>query len=71
MNGSDLDARVAEYVLGTLDAADRDHLERAAASDPGIRAAIDAWEVRLSGLEKDTSAIAPPEDLWQRVERRH
>ena len=70
MNGSDLDARVAEYVLGTLDIEERDDLERAAASDPGIRAAIDAWEVRLAGLETDTSAITPPEELWQRVERR-
>ncbi len=70
MKGSDLDTLAAEYVLGTLDAEDRARLASAAEKDPGVRAAIEEWEARLSGLETDTSAIAPPEDLWRRVESR-
>ncbi len=70
MNGSDLDARAAEYVLGTLEATERDRLELEAVSDPGIRAAIEAWEVRLGELEADNSSIAPPEHVWQRVASR-
>ncbi len=70
MKGSDLDARAAEYVLGTLDADERARLAEAAQKDPGVRAAIEEWESRLADLETDMSAIAPPADLWQRVEHR-
>ena len=70
MNGDDLEGRAAEYVLGTLDAEERERLAQAAEQDPGVRAAIEEWEGRLAGLETDTSSIAPPADLWRRVESR-
>lgn len=43
----DPDLRAAEYVLGTLDAQEREAVEREAARDPVVRARIEAWERRL------------------------
>lgn len=58
-----------QYVLGTLDLAQRQAVERRLPQEPALRAAVDAWEARLHPL----TALAPPEQpspgLWQRIER--
>lgn len=59
-----------EYVLGTLDAAQRRDVEQRLVRDAPLRAAVDAWEARLLPL----TALAPeqeaPATVWQRIEQR-
>ncbi|MBE7199065.1 MAG: anti-sigma factor [Parafilimonas terrae] len=52
--------RAAEYVLGTLDAREREAVEREAASDPAARARIAAWERHLGPLGEAVPAVMPP-----------
>nr|WP_276081924.1 anti-sigma factor [Methylobacterium sp. GC_Met_2] len=52
--------RAAEYVLGTLDAREREAVEREAAADPVARARIDAWERRLGPLSEAVPDVSPP-----------
>ena len=61
----DIEARAAEYVLGTLTA----HEARAAAADPALAPAIAAWERRLAPLARLATPESPPPDLWTRIER--
>jgi anti-sigma-K factor RskA len=56
----DPDLRAAEYVLGTLDAREREAVERAAAGDPAAQARIRAWEQRLGPLAEVVPAETPP-----------
>jgi anti-sigma-K factor RskA len=56
----DPDLRAAEYVLGTLDAAERAVVARAAAPDPVVQARIRAWEQRLGPLAETVAAETPP-----------
>jgi anti-sigma-K factor RskA len=62
------DALIAEYVLGTLDMRASDRVRAAAARDPAIAAAIDAWENRLAPLSRLARPEAPPPELWDRIE---
>ena len=66
--GEEADLLAAEYVLGTLDAADRASVEREAEGNPALRDAIAAWERRLAPLAAIGQAVAPPEALWSRIE---
>lgn len=59
------EALAAEYVLGTLDAAQA----RAVGDDPAMAALIAAWEARLAPLQALALPEAPPADLWARIER--
>lgn len=65
----DLDMRAAEYVLGTLDADERSAFQREIETDPGVSAAVAEWEKRLFPLALLSPAVAPPADLWSRIER--
>lgn len=56
----DPDLRAAEYVLGTLDAQEREAVAREAARDPVARARIAAWERRLGPLAELVPAETPP-----------
>ena len=58
----------AEYVLGTLEPADRAALAREAETDPALRQAIDAWERHLAPLNGLGDPVAPPAALWPRIE---
>ena len=62
------DLLAAEYVLGTLEPADRDALSREAEQDPVTRNALDAWERRLSPLSLMSQPVDPPATLWPRIE---
>jgi anti-sigma-K factor RskA len=66
----DFDARAAEFVLGTLDPAERRAIEAQRYSDPKLAAAIDYWEARLAPLSDSVAPIVPPADLWARIEER-
>ena len=66
----DFETRAAEFVLGTLEPAERRAIEAQRYTDPKLAAAIDYWEARLAPLSDGVAPIAPPADLWQRIEAR-
>ena len=67
--GDDLDLTAAEYVIGTLDAAERAAFAERLRRDAGAYAAFAAWEARLLGLGDYLPAVAPPSDLWARIDQ--
>lgn len=66
---TDVEADIAEYVLGTLEPARRAELEARFAQEPALRAARDAWARRLAPLATATPAAAVPDDMWTRIAR--
>jgi len=66
----DIDGLAAEYVLGTLDAAERATVAARRQREQALDAAILDWENRLGGLTAGVSPVAPPAAVWQGIERR-
>jgi anti-sigma-K factor RskA len=66
----DIDATAGEYVLGTLDPAERSVVAARRLREPALDAAIRDWEQRLAPLDAETREIAPPAGLWTRIEQR-
>ncbi|MDF2235783.1 anti-sigma factor [Albimonas sp. CAU 1670] len=67
------DADAAEYVLGTLDAAERRAAGARMGSDPAFAQAVRAWEGRLSplaGIAADARPAIPPAWVWPAIEAR-
>lgn len=60
-------ALAAEYVLGTLDADERVQVETMMSIDAGFRAVVEAWEMKLGGLNQMVDPIEPPAELWDRI----
>ena len=60
----------AEYALGSLDAAERAAVAARRLREPELDAAISAWELRLSPLAEASPELAPPPDLFARIEAR-
>jgi anti-sigma-K factor RskA len=67
MTPEDRDARIAEYVLGTLAGAERAAFEAELARDDGLRRAVVAWSARLQPLADSVAAVAPPLELRDRI----
>lgn len=63
------DALAGEYVLGTLDAEQRQAVEQRMAQDPMLQAAVDRWEARLLPLNDLVPPHPPSARLWPRIER--
>jgi len=63
----DIDALAGEYVLGTLDAAERAEAAARRLREPALDAAILAWEHRLAPLDADTPEIVPSPAVWSRI----
>ncbi|WP_462382691.1 anti-sigma factor [Pseudomonas sp. Marseille-QA0892] len=63
------DLLAGEYVLGTLDADARADVERRLPHEPGLRDAVERWEVRLRPLNDRTAPTQPSDLLWMRIER--
>lgn len=61
------DDEAAEYVVGTLDGAERAAFERAMASDPALAASVRAWEDRLAPLADQVTPVAPSDSLWREI----
>lgn len=73
MNTQDPNERTAEageYVLGTLNAAERHAFEAAMAQDEGLRREAHAWQDRLLGLTRRLQPVAVPPELWARIAAR-
>jgi anti-sigma-K factor RskA len=60
----------AEYVLGSLDAAERDQAEEQIRSDPGFAALVEDWERRLGELHAMVDPATPPAELWMAIQGR-
>jgi anti-sigma-K factor RskA len=65
----ELRAQAAEYVLGTLDAAERRAIELQLGSNAALRAAIVQWEADLLPLASLAEPVTPSPQLWRRIER--
>ena len=63
----DIDGLAAEYVLGSLDQAERAHVDTRRRTDALLTAAIVAWERRLGPLSEQVPGVAPPPQLWMGV----
>jgi hypothetical protein len=63
----DIDGLAAEYVLGSLDPAERKEVEARRQVDPVLREAIDAWQRRLAPLNEREPGISPPADVYPRI----
>jgi anti-sigma factor ChrR (cupin superfamily) len=68
MSKNDLDIAAGEYVLGTLDAAQRRRFEQRLEKEPELRERVARWQALLGRLDRDEPA-APPAGLWGRLER--
>jgi anti-sigma-K factor RskA len=64
-----LRAQAAEYVLGTLDAAERRAIEAQLGSNAALRAAIIQWEADLLPLASLAEPVTPSSQLWRRIAR--
>lgn len=67
---TDIDALAAEYVLGTLDAAERAAVAARRQREPGLNSAISDWEHRLAPLAQAAPPIEPPADLFAKIKWR-
>jgi len=63
----DIDGLAAEYVLGTLNREERLAVESRIASDPTLKAAISAWERRLTPLADTLKPVVPPANLYNKI----
>jgi anti-sigma-K factor RskA len=66
--GDDLHA--AEYVLGTMDAAQREAFAERIAREPLLAREIAAWREHLSPMLDEIVPVVPPMHLWHRVRAR-
>lgn len=66
----DIDELAGEYVLGTLDAAERAAVEARRAREAQLDRAIRDWERRLAPLDASARPIDPSPELFERIESR-
>ncbi|QRE73025.1 anti-sigma factor [Methylobacterium aquaticum] len=64
------DLRAAEYVLGTLSAAEREAYRRDRETSPALQAAERAWEARLAPLAGAVPEVASPPGAWAGIAAR-
>ncbi|MDO9286107.1 MAG: anti-sigma factor [Aquabacterium sp.] len=64
------DRLAAEYVMGTLQGPARRRFERLLPAHPALQQAVAAWQLRLAPLSASVAPVAPPERVWQGIERR-
>lgn len=66
----DIDALAAEYVLGTLDPAERAAVAARRQREPDLARAIADWELRLAPLNGLAAPVDPPPEVFQRIAQR-
>lgn len=59
-----------EFVLGTLDEADRRAFEAAMAGDARLRAEVALWQDKLLSLTRHAAPVDPSPSLWSRIDAR-
>ena len=65
-----LDRLASEYVLGTLHGAARRRFDKLLTESPAARAAVRAWEQRLTALAESVPPVTPPARVWAATEAR-
>jgi anti-sigma-K factor RskA len=63
----DIHGLAAEYVLGSLDLAERADVDARRTTDTSLAAAIEAWQRCLSPLSESAPGISPPPDLFDSI----
>jgi anti-sigma-K factor RskA len=66
----DQDLLAAEYALGVLDPEARRAAQLRLQRDPAFAGEVAAWEARLAPLAEALPEVAPPPELWTRLEKR-
>lgn len=66
-SGDAVQALAGEYVLGTLDAAQRHAVAQRLHYEPALRAAVQAWEMRLQPLTALVAPVSPSPAVWTRI----
>jgi anti-sigma-K factor RskA len=66
----DIDGLAAEYVLGTLDVAERASVAARRQREPALDTAIRDWERRLAPLNAAVADVAPPASTFAKIESR-
>jgi anti-sigma-K factor RskA len=64
------DASVGEYALGVMPPAERERFAADLEHDRNLRLRLAAWEERFASLGRDIAPVAPPADLFAKVEAR-
>ncbi|MBC7182468.1 MAG: anti-sigma factor [Marinobacter sp.] len=64
----DLDMLVAEFVLGTLPASEREYIETRRRKEPEVEALILQWQERLGRLTEETAPVQPSPALFAKIE---
>jgi hypothetical protein len=59
-----LDILAGEYVIGTLEGAERLAFETRLARDPGAARAVARWQERFGALEESAEDTPPPPNVW-------
>ena len=70
MTKDETDILAAEYVLGTLEATERDAFAHKMAGDSELQALVADWERRLAPLAEAVPPAAPPTGLWEKIAAR-
>jgi anti-sigma-K factor RskA len=63
----DIDGLAGEYVLGSLDPAERADVNARRRADISLAVTIEAWQRRLSPLSEPAPAISPPPELFDSI----
>ena len=63
----DIDGLAAEYVLGSLDPAERRQVDARRSTDASLDEAIEAWQRRIGPLSELGPEVAPPAHLYKRI----
>ena len=66
----DINGMAAEYVLGTLNAAERAQVAARRMREPALEAAIVEWETLLAPLNELVAGIAPPTGIYEQIIKR-
>ena len=64
----DRDLLAAEYALGSLEGVERREAERLLADDAAFARSVATWQQQLTPLAAHVAPVAPPADLWRRIE---
>ncbi len=64
----DISLDAAEYELGTLDELARARFARALVTDESASRALDFWREHLNTLGLQLTPVAPPPEVWERIE---
>lgn len=61
------DLRAGEYVLGVLDAHERQRAQARIEAEPAFAQLVDAWEQRFSAFLRGIEPVAAPAHVWPRI----